>query len=134
MKTKTFLLILGIILVLILVSCKTVEIIQEPVEITEIQPEAQEEQPEEMKSVFEMCKLVQIMVEGGERFQITFKESPAVEFPEAAEFFQKGFAVGRVLPAVGNGEVDEFLHPLEGFFRIVATAFGEPFGGAVGLT
>ena len=48
MKTKTFLLILGIILVLILVSCKTVEIIQEPVEITEIQPEAQEEQPEEI--------------------------------------------------------------------------------------
>ena len=47
MKTKTFLLILGIILVLILVSCKTVEIIQEPVETIEVQPESQEEQPEE---------------------------------------------------------------------------------------
>ena len=80
-----------------------------------------------------MCKLIQITVERVERFQIAFKESSAVKFPEAAKFLQEGFAVGHVLPAVGDSEVDKFLHPFEGFLRIVATTFGEPFGGPVGL-
>ncbi len=74
-----------------------------------------------------MSKLIQILVEGSECFQITFKESSAIKLPETAEFLQKGFAVGCALPTVGNGEVNEFLHPLEGFLRVITAAFGEPF-------
>ena len=48
MKTKLFLLLLSAILVLILVSCKTMEVIQEPVETIEVQPEVQEEQSQEV--------------------------------------------------------------------------------------
>jgi hypothetical protein len=59
-----------------------------------------------------MCKQIQITVERGERFQIAFKESSAVKFPEAAKFLQEGFAVGRVLPAVGDSEVLQVLQVL----------------------
>lgn len=49
MKEKTILLILSLLLLLAFVSCKTAEIVLEPVEEIEIQPQAEpEEQPEEV--------------------------------------------------------------------------------------
>ena len=77
-----------------------------------------------------MCKMVQITVKCGKGVQIPIKESSAVKFPESAELFQEGFAVGLPKPAVCDGQVDEFLHPLKGLFGVVATAFGEPFDHA----
>ena len=75
--------------------------------------------------------MVQITVECGKGVQIPIKESSAVKFPESAELFQEGFAVGLPKPAVCDGQVDEFLHPLKGLFGVVATAFGEPFCGTI---
>ena len=49
MKAKTILLILSLLLLSVFVSCKTAEIVLEPVEEIEIQPQAEpEEQPEEV--------------------------------------------------------------------------------------
>ena len=43
MKAKTILLILSLILLFAFVSCKTVEVVQEPAEVIDLQPEAEEE-------------------------------------------------------------------------------------------
>ena len=56
-----------------------------------------------VEKLIDMRELIQIPVESIERFQVVGEERPAVEFPEAAEFLQEGFAVGRVFPTVGNG-------------------------------
>ena len=55
-----------------------------------------------MEKLIDMRELIQIPVESVERFQVIGEERPAIKLPEAAEFLQEGFAVGRVLPTVGN--------------------------------